>query len=131
MFFKLDSRQSDRLAEMLVTTRLVSSVYRLAGNLSHGQKQWLGIGMLLMQDPKRQLLDEPVASMTDEETARTAGLFLTLDEPSESMQPSIIKDIGRVICMLADRGDMAILLVKHYYDLAQALADDFRVMECG
>ena len=47
------------------------------------------------------------------------------------MQPSIIKDIGRVICMLADRGDMAILLVKHYYDLAQALADDFRVMECG
>ena len=51
---------------------------RLAGNLSHGQKQWLEIGMLLMQDPKLLLLDEPVAGMTDEETARTAELFLTL-----------------------------------------------------
>ena len=75
MFFKLDSRQKDRLAEMLVTIHLVSSVYRLAGNLSHGQKQWLGIGMLLMQDPKRLLLDEPVAGMMDEETARTAESF--------------------------------------------------------
>jgi ABC-type uncharacterized transport system ATPase subunit len=46
--------------------------------LSHGQKQWLEIGMLLMQDPKLLLLDEPVAGMTDEETERTAELFLTL-----------------------------------------------------
>jgi len=51
-------------------------VGRLAGNLSHGQKQWLEIGMLLMQDPKLLLLDEPVAGMTDEETERTAELFL-------------------------------------------------------
>jgi urea transport system ATP-binding protein len=50
----------------------------LAGNLSHGQKQWLEIGMLLMQDPKLLLLDEPVAGMTDEETERTAELVLTL-----------------------------------------------------
>ena len=50
----------------------------MAGTLSHGQKQWLEIGMLLMQDPKLLLLDEPVAGMTDEETARTAELFLTL-----------------------------------------------------
>ena len=48
----------------------------MAGNLSHGQKQWLEIGMLLMQDPKLLLLDEPVAGMTDEETERTAELFL-------------------------------------------------------
>lgn len=67
--------------------------------------------MQLMQDLKRLLLDEPVAGMVDEETARTAGLFLTLDEPSESMQPSIIKNIGCVIRMLADRSDMAVLLV--------------------
>jgi urea transport system ATP-binding protein len=47
--------------------------------LSHGQKQWLEIGMLLAQDPKLLLLDEPVAGMTDEETERTAELFLTLE----------------------------------------------------
>ncbi|MBC7609341.1 MAG: ATP-binding cassette domain-containing protein, partial [Polaromonas sp.] len=68
MFFRLDSLQSDRLAEILVTIHLADSVNRMAGNLSHGQKQWLEIGMLLMQDPKLLLLDEPVAGMTDEET---------------------------------------------------------------
>ena len=51
----------------------------MAGLLSHGQKQWLEIGMLLMQDPKLLLLDEPVAGMTDEETERTAELFLSLE----------------------------------------------------
>ena len=115
---------------MLVTIQLAGSVHRLAGNLSHGQKQWLEIGMLLMQDPKL-LLDEPVAGMMDKETARTAKLFLTLDETTERIQPSIIKDIGRVIRMLADRGDVAILLVEQYYDFAEALADGFLVMERG
>ena len=56
---------------------------------------------------------------------------LILDEPTEGIQPSIIKDIGRVIRMLADRGDMAIVLVEHYYDFAQELADDYIVMERG
>jgi urea transport system ATP-binding protein len=78
MFFKLDSAQSDRLAHVLQTIHLADSVSRMAGNLSHGQKQWLEIGMLLMQDPKLLLLDEPVAGMTDEETVRTAELFLSL-----------------------------------------------------
>jgi urea transport system ATP-binding protein len=78
MFFKLDSAQSDRLAHVLQTIHLAGSVSRMAGNLSHGQKQWLEIGMLLMQDPKLLLLDEPVAGMTDEETVRTAELFLSL-----------------------------------------------------
>jgi urea transport system ATP-binding protein len=78
MFFKLDSAQGDRLAEILQTIHLAGQVHALAGTLSHGQKQWLEIGMLLMQDPKLLLLDEPVAGMTDEETARTAELFLTL-----------------------------------------------------
>ena len=78
MFFRLDTGESDRLAEILHTIHLADHVGRLAGNLSHGQKQWLEIGMLLMQDPKLLLLDEPVAGMTDEETARTGELFLTL-----------------------------------------------------
>jgi urea transport system ATP-binding protein len=78
IFFQSDSAESDRLAEVLRTIHLADSVNRLAGTLSHGQKQWLEIGMLLMQDPKLLLLDEPVAGMTDEETARTAELFLSL-----------------------------------------------------
>ena len=78
MFFKLDSEQRDRLASVLHTIHLASSANRMAGNLSHGQKQWLEIGMLLMQDPKLLLLDEPVAGMTDEETVRTAELFIAL-----------------------------------------------------
>jgi urea transport system ATP-binding protein len=76
--FRPDSAESDRLAEVLRTIHLAAQVDRLAGTLSHGQKQWLEIGMLLMQDPKLLLLDEPVAGMTDEETARTAELFLSL-----------------------------------------------------
>ena len=78
LFFKLDSTQSDRLANVLHTIHLAGSISRMAGNLSHGQKQWLEIGMLLMQDPKLLLLDEPVAGMTDEETVRTAELFISL-----------------------------------------------------
>ena len=78
MFFRLDSAQSDRLAQVLHTIHLADEVHTLAGVLSHGQKQWLEIGMLLMQDPKLLLLDEPVAGMTDFETERTAELFLSL-----------------------------------------------------
>ena len=65
-------------SEMLKLIRLDSSTHRIAGLLSHGQKQWLEIGMLLMQEPKLLLLDEPVAGMSDEETERTAELFLSL-----------------------------------------------------
>ena len=63
---------------MLLLIRLHDQARRTAGLLSHGQKQWLEIGMLLMQDPKLLLLDEPVAGMTDEETERTAELLLSL-----------------------------------------------------
>jgi urea transport system ATP-binding protein len=79
VFFKLDSAQLDRIAEMLKLIHLKDHAQRTAGLLSHGQKQWLEIGMLLMQDPKLLLLDEPVAGMTDEETERTAELFLSLE----------------------------------------------------
>jgi urea transport system ATP-binding protein len=63
---------------MLKLIRLDTEADRVAGLLSHGQKQWLEIGMLLMQEPKLLLLDEPVAGMSDDETERTAELFLTL-----------------------------------------------------
>ena len=72
------TRQRDRIGEMLALIRLTARRSARAGLLSHGQKQWLEIGMLLMQDPKLLLLDEPVAGMTDEETERTAELFLSL-----------------------------------------------------
>jgi len=79
MFFRLSGEQLDRIGSMLTLIHLRDSAQRVAGLLSHGQKQWLEIGMLLMQDPKLLLLDEPVAGMTDEETERTAELFLSLE----------------------------------------------------
>ncbi len=126
MFFKLDSAQGDRLAEMLVTIHLADSVNRLAGNLSHGQKQWLEIGMLLMQDPKLLLLDEPVAGMTDEETARTAELFLTLKGKHSLMvvehDMSFIRTISEIVTVLCDGS----VLAQGTLDQVQA---DERVIE--
>jgi urea transport system ATP-binding protein len=79
LFSRLNGEQLDRLGELLTLIHLKDEAQRTAGLLSHGQKQWLEIGMLLAQDPKLLLLDEPVAGMTDEETERTAELFLTLE----------------------------------------------------
>lgn len=75
---KLSGEQRDRIDEVLTTIRLESSRNRPAGLLSHGQKQFLEIGMLLMQEPHLLLLDEPVAGMTDAETEFTAELFKSL-----------------------------------------------------
>ena len=111
MMFKLDSAQSDRLAEILHTIHLADHVTRQSGNLSHGQKQWLEIGMLLMQDPKLLLLDEPVAGMTDEETARTAELFLTLKGKHSLMvvehDMSFIRTISEIVTVLCDGSVLA------------------------
>ncbi len=79
LFSRLSGAQLDRIGETLTTIHLRGEAQRSAGLLSHGQKQWLEIGMLLVQDPKLLLLDEPVAGMTDEETERTAELFLSLE----------------------------------------------------
>jgi urea transport system ATP-binding protein len=79
LFGRLSGAQLDRIAEVLATIHLLGQAQRSAGLLSHGQKQWLEIGMLLVQDPALLLLDEPVAGMTDEETERTAELFLALE----------------------------------------------------
>jgi urea transport system ATP-binding protein len=78
LFASLSGEERDRVAETLVQIRLADSARRTAGLLSHGQKQWLEIGMLLMQEPQLLLLDEPVAGMSDDETERTAELFLAL-----------------------------------------------------
>ena len=78
LFSVLSSAQKDLISENLRTIRLQDSADRVAGLLSHGQKQWLEIGMLLMQEPRLLLLDEPVAGMSDEETERTGELFLSL-----------------------------------------------------
>ena len=75
---RLDGSDRDRIAETLRLIRLDHEADRPAGLPSHGQKQWLEIGMLLMQEPKLLLLDEPVAGMTDDETMRTAELFVSL-----------------------------------------------------
>ena len=126
LFFRLDSKQSDRLAEVLHTIHLTDSVLRQAGNLSHGQKQWLEIGMLLMQDPKLLLLDEPVAGMTDEETERTAELFLSLKGKHSLMvvehDMSFINTISDIVTVLCDGSVLA------QGTLAQVQADE-RVIE--
>jgi len=78
LFSKITDEQRDRISDVLGLIRLRESANQIAGLLSHGQKQWLEIGMLLMQEPKLLLLDEPVAGMSDEETERTGELFLSL-----------------------------------------------------
>jgi len=82
---------------------------RRGGDLSGGQQQQLAIGRALAPGPK----------------------LLILDEPTEGIQPSIIKDIERAIRALAETGEMAILLVEQYYDFARSLADHYLLMERG
>jgi urea transport system ATP-binding protein len=78
LFHKLSPEQKLKLDEILVLIDMSEKAEDLAGNLSHGQKQWLEIGMLLSQEPELLLIDEPAAGMTDEETMKTAELFKTL-----------------------------------------------------
>ena len=75
LFWRRNNADTVRLQEVLVTIRLGAHRDRLAGSLAHGQKQWLEIGMLIAQDPKLLLVDEPVAGMTDSETETTADLL--------------------------------------------------------
>ncbi len=75
LIFRLTGEQKARIDHVLETVSLTADRHRLAGNLSHGQKQWLEIGMLLMQDPELLLVDEPAAGMTDAETEQTAALL--------------------------------------------------------
>ena len=126
MVFRPTGEEQDRLAEVLTTIHLADSAARQAGLLSHGQKQWLEIGMLLMQDPKLLLLDEPVAGMTDEETERTAQLFLTLKGQQSVMvvehDMSFIRTISEKVTVLCD----GLVLAEGTLDEVQA---DERVIE--
>ena len=111
MRFRLNSEQSDRLWAVMESIHLREHAHRLAGVLSHGQKQWLEIGMLLMQEPKLLLLDEPVAGMTDHETERTAELFLSLKGKHSLMvvehDMSFIRCISDIVTVLCDGSVLA------------------------
>lgn len=107
---KKSGKVSDVPAEIFTMFPVLKDMqHRRGGDLSGGQQQQLAIGRALASKPK----------------------LLILDEPTEGIQPSIIKDIERVIRALAQRGDMAILLVEQYYDFARALADNYLVMSRG
>jgi urea transport system ATP-binding protein len=108
---RLTPEQLDRIGQTLDQIQLIAEADRLAGVLSHGQKQWLEIGMLLMQEPRLLLLDEPVAGMTDEETERTAELFLSL-EGSHSLvvvehDMAFIETIARKVTVLHEGSVLA------------------------
>jgi len=111
LFFKLSPAQRDHIAQVLKTIKLEGSEQRLAGNLSHGQKQWLEIGMLLMQEPELILLDEPVAGMTDAETERTAELILELEGKHSIMvvehDMDFISSIARKVTCLCEGSVLA------------------------
>jgi urea transport system ATP-binding protein len=103
----LSARQRERVAQTLEMVRLTELADKQAGLLSHGQKQWLEIGMLLMQEPRLLLLDEPVAGMTDEETERTADLFLSL------------------------KGSHTLIVVEHDMDFVGRIAEKVTVLHEG
>ena len=88
---------------------LKEMLQRRGGDLSGGQQQQLAIARALLAEPQ----------------------LIIFDEPTEGIQPSVIKDIGRVISLLKQRGDMAIVLCEQYFDFARALADDFIVLSRG
>ena len=107
MNFKPSDAQRHRVAEILETIGLTGERARQAGELSHGQKQWLEIGMLLAQDPKLLLIDEPVAGMTQQETEKTAELLQSL------------------------AGEHSILLVEHDMAFVRSIADQVTVLHEG
>ncbi|TLU70836.1 urea ABC transporter ATP-binding protein UrtD [Lichenicoccus roseus] len=107
LFARQTGEERDRIEGILRTTRLGQHADRLAGALSHGQKQWLEIGMLLGQEPELLLVDEPVAGMTDAETAQTADL---------------LRDINRT---------RSVVVVEHDMEFVRALGVGVTVLHEG
>ncbi len=104
---KISSSEQDRIAETLTLIGLRDLPYASAGSLSHGQKQWLEIGMLLMQNPKLLLVDEPVAGMTHQEMDRTAELLTNL------------------------AGERSVVVVEHDMDFIRSIARKVSVLHQG
>jgi urea transport system ATP-binding protein len=107
LFARLSGAQRDRIDEVLGIIGLAEQARREAGSLSHGQKQWLEIGMLLMQDPLLLLVDEPVAGMTHQEMDRTAELLLSL------------------------QGKHSVVVVEHDMDFVRSIAKRVTVLHQG
>lgn len=107
LLHRLSGAEAKRIDDLLELVRLTDARHRLAGGLSHGQKQWLEIGMLLAQDPKLLLVDEPAAGMTDAETMRTAELLRGL------------------------AGQHTILVIEHDMDFVRALDCKVTVLHRG
>jgi urea transport system ATP-binding protein len=105
LFWRGSRNEAERIDKVLETIRLTDSRNRLAGNLSHGQKQWLEIGMLLAQDPKLLLVDEPVAGMTDVETHQTAELLKEINRDNKTVvvvehDMTFVRELGvKVTCL--------------------------------
>jgi urea transport system ATP-binding protein len=104
LFWRDSSEEQDRIAGILKTIRMSGMRERVAGGLSHGQKQWLEIGMLLAQDPKLMLVDEPVAGMTDVETQQTAELLREINRDRTVVvvehDMSFVRELGvKVTCL--------------------------------
>jgi len=107
LFARISAEQRDRIESVLKTIGLTHSRDQIAGALSHGQKQWLEIGMLLMQEPQLILVDEPVAGMTHEETERTAELLVSL------------------------AGDRSVVVVEHDMEFVRSIAQRVTVLHEG
>ncbi|WP_111429591.1 urea ABC transporter ATP-binding protein UrtD [Rhodobacteraceae bacterium DSL-40] len=107
LFYRLTGGHRTKIDELMETVRMTAHRDRLAGSLSHGQKQWLEIGMLLAQDPQLLLVDEPAAGMTDAETMRTAELLRSL------------------------KGKHSIVVIEHDMDFVRALDCKVTVLHRG
>ena len=104
LFWRGSRDEAERIDRVLETIRLTDARNRLAGSLSHGQKQWLEIGMLLAQDPKLLLVDEPVAGMTDVETMQTAELLREINQTKTVVvvehDMAFVRELGvKVTCL--------------------------------
>ena len=104
LFWREARDESEQIERVLETIRLMDARDRLAGGLSHGQKQWLEIGMLLAQDPKLLLVDEPVAGMTDVETHQTAELLKEINKKKSVVvvehDMTFVRELGvKVTCL--------------------------------
>jgi urea transport system ATP-binding protein len=107
LFARMNSEQGDRIQEVLKTIGLSEFQGAAAGSLSHGQKQWLEIGVLLIQDPQLLLVDEPVAGMTPQETERTAELLTSL------------------------AGERSVVVVEHDMEFIRSIANKVTVLHQG